>query len=100
MENRKDQEHEVIGYTVKLRPAQDDSYSPEEVLKMVNEEALAIRSQSPHLDNGQIAVLTALKLAADKMAIEKSYKGVVTEMKSQALEALNLIEEVSPTAHH
>jgi hypothetical protein len=97
MEIRKDHEFEVIGYKVKLRPSESDTLDPQDALRLVNEESLAIRIQAPHLDSGQVAVLVALKLANEKLTLERHYKSVVSEMKTQALEALSLIEEVSPT---
>lgn len=90
--------YEVLGHTLRLK--RDESLAgitPSEVVGYVQTEISAILKKSPQLSESQIAVLVALKIAGDKLALEKEYRENVNLFKSEANEALRYIEEISPS---
>ena len=44
-----------------------------------------------------MAVLLALKFAGEKLALEKEYRENITQLRMTAVDALQYIEDVSPT---
>lgn len=97
MSLKENTEFNVLGYKVKFNSENEGEVAASRIVSLVLEEAEAIRAKAPNLENGQIAILTALKIASEKIASEDDYKKTVNEIQSNALHALNLIEEVSPT---
>jgi hypothetical protein len=98
MENkRNDLEFDVLGYTLKLKPNEENSQSPSEIIEYVRERAEKIQRSNPKLDRGQIAILMALGLAVEKKNLEKDFRENVETLQTSAVDALNFIEEVSPT---
>ncbi|MBT7610039.1 MAG: cell division protein ZapA [Bacteriovoracaceae bacterium] len=99
MENKSnDLEFEVLGYTIKLKPNEENSQSPLEIIEYVRERAEKIQMTNPSLDPGQIAILIALGLAVEKKNLEEEFRSNVETLQSSAVDALNFIEEVSPTS--
>lgn len=89
---------EVLGQKLKLR--RDELLSgigPSDIVGYVQTEASKIINQSPQLSQSQIAVLLALKFAGEKLALEKEYRENIKHLRSTAVDALQYIEEVSPT---
>lgn len=94
----KDLEFDVLGYRVKLRPDADGSNdSADKVVELVRKEALKIKESAPGLDKGQVAILVALKLASEKISLEEDFKENLEQLQLSARDALQYIEEVSPT---
>ena len=54
-------------------------------------------NQSPGLSQSQVAVLLALKFAGEKLALEKEYRENINQLRATAADALQFIEDVSPT---
>ena len=95
---REDKEFNVLGYNIRLKEADEGQLiTPEEIVELVMREADMIREKSPNLNQGQIAVLVALKVASEKMSLDKEYRDNITRLQSTASDALQFIEEVSPT---
>ena len=93
-------EFSVLGHSIRLKDSDTEgSVSPKEIVDLVMGEAEEIRKSVPGLADSQIAVLIALKLAEEKLSIERDYKTNIASLQSTALDALKLVEEVSPTAH-
>lgn len=89
---------EVLGYKIKLKNDERlDGVSPTDIVDFVQTEAQKIFKQSPQLAPHQVAVLLALKFAGEKLALEKEYRENITELRTSAADALQYIEEVSPT---
>lgn len=89
---------EVLGQRIKLK--KDEALlgvGPSDIVGFVQSEAFKIMSQAPHLNQSQVAVLLALKLAGDRLALEKEYRENIQQLRSSAAEALQIIEEVAPT---
>lgn len=95
---REDQTYfEVLGHTFKLNKDQMlEGITPSEVVGYVQTEVSNILRKSPNISESQIAVLIALKIAGEKMALEKEYRESVSTFKRNATDALRFIEEVSP----
>jgi cell division protein ZapA (FtsZ GTPase activity inhibitor) len=89
---------EVLGQKLKLkRDEKLDGIGPSDIVGFVQSEALKIINQSPQLSQSQVAVLLALKFAGEKLALEKEYRENIRLLRTTAADALQYIEEVSPT---
>lgn len=99
MYTKEENEFVVLGQKLTLNGPEDslEDISPEEVVTYLNREADMIREKSPGLQMNQVAILTALKIASEKLAMEKDFRGSVERFRSTATDALQFIEEVSPT---
>ena len=90
---------EVLGYKVKLREEENtDSVSASDVVDLVRRESDKIMVKAPHLSNGEVALLVALQMAKENIEINKQFQSDLGSLKEKAGQALNLIEEVSPTS--
>jgi cell division protein ZapA len=96
---REDQKvYEVLGCTLKLKPDEKlEGVQPSDVVSYVQNEAAKILQQSPGLTDGQIAVLIAMKLAGEKLALEHEYRDNIRLLHRTAADALQYIEHISPT---
>lgn len=91
-------EFEVLGYKVKLREQGDSTgVSASEVVDLVKRESDKIMVKAPHLSNGEVALLVALQMAKENIEINQQFQSDLGSLKEKAGQALNLIEEVSPT---
>ena len=90
---------EILGYKVKLRESEgsESSVTPHDVVDLVRRESNKIMDKAPQLSSGEVAILVALQLAQENLEISQSYQEELANLKSKAGEALNLIEDVSPT---
>ena len=89
---------EVLGFKIKLKEDEKlDGISPTDIVDFVQTEASKIFKQSPQLAPHQVAVLLALKFAGEKLALEKEYRENIHQLRATAVDALQYIEEVSPT---
>jgi hypothetical protein len=89
---------EVLGYKVKLREEEKASgISAGDVVDLVRRESNKITVKAPHLTNGEVAILVALQMAKENIEINKKFQSDLSSLKDKAGQALNLIEEVSPT---
>lgn len=92
--------YEVLGHTLRLKKDELlDGVLPSEIVGYVQTEIGNILKKSPHLSESQIAVLVALKVAGEKLALEKEYRENVSALKRTANDALHYIEEISPSTH-
>jgi cell division protein ZapA len=93
-------EYNVLGHNIRLKESNDeDTVSPDEVVNFVNGEINAIKQSAPNLADSQVAVLVALKLAQEKLSLERDFKHNINSLQKTAREALKLVEEVAPTTH-
>lgn len=89
---------EVLGQKLKLKRDETlEGVGPSDIVGYVQTEASKIISQSPQLSQSQIAVLLVMKLAGEKLALEKEYRENILLLRNSAAEALQYVEEVSPT---
>ncbi|MCO4792527.1 MAG: cell division protein ZapA [Bacteriovoracaceae bacterium] len=96
--NRNNLDFDVLGYKIKLSPDADGSTdTAERIVDLVRSEALNLQEKSPALDKGQVAILVALKLASEKLSLEHDFKENLDKLQLSARDALQYIEEVSPT---
>ncbi|MFZ8932685.1 MAG: cell division protein ZapA [Bacteriovoracaceae bacterium] len=95
---RESQEFEVLGFNVRFKAGDDDnSNRARDIVEFVSKEAVKIKEAYPGLDNGQVAVLLALKMANDNMKLSMEYQSSISELQKSALDALQTIEEISPS---
>jgi cell division protein ZapA (FtsZ GTPase activity inhibitor) len=93
-------EFNVLGQNIRLKESDgSDIVTPREIVDCVMNEANEIKKLSPSLSDNQIAVLVALKIAESKILLEKDYKDNIASLQMTAMDALRLVEEVSPTTH-
>ncbi len=89
---------EVLGFRLKLKKNEElNGISPSDIVGFVQSEAQKIFKDSPQLAPHQVAVLLALKFAGEKLALEKEYRESINQLRSTAIDALQYIEDVSPT---
>jgi cell division protein ZapA (FtsZ GTPase activity inhibitor) len=90
--------YEVLGMSLRLKKDEMlDGISPSEIVGYVQTEVSNILKKSNGLNDSQLAVLVALKIAGEKLALEKEYRENVGQLRNTAIDALRFIEEVSPT---
>jgi cell division protein ZapA (FtsZ GTPase activity inhibitor) len=70
---------------------------PEDVVELIRSEATKIKQASPQRSESECAVLIALKLASEKMALEKEYRQNINKLENSVSDALEFVEQVSPT---
>ena len=92
--NLKNLEYNVLGYQVKFKPddIDTDDASSKEVVDLVLKEASRIQNSAPHLQNGEVAVLVALKLASEKLNLNNEYMTNIGDLKKAAQDALQFVE--------
>jgi cell division protein ZapA (FtsZ GTPase activity inhibitor) len=94
--NTKDLEYEVLGFKVRFKRDHDaEQDQVAEVVEKVSKEAEIIKEKFPELSKGQIAVLTALKLAKDLVELDKEYRENINKIQASANDSLRFIEEIS-----
>ena len=91
------QDYDILGYKVRLQPNTEGTTSPEEVAKYVRTLAAQTRDKMPNVTAGEAILLVALKLAHEKMELEKEYRREIDQFRANADDVLKLIDEVSPT---
>lgn len=95
---REVKEFNVLGYNVRLKADESNGeIAPQRIVDLVQAEIEAIKKKAPSLGPGETAVLAALKIASDKLSLDDEYKDSVMRMSRAAKDALNYIEEVSPS---
>lgn len=92
---REDQNiYEVLGQTVRLKKDEMlDGVLPSDVVGLVQTEIGHLLKKTPGLNESQTAVLVALKLASDKLLLEKEYRENVHFFKTSALSALSYFDQ-------
>ena len=97
----KEVEFDVLGLRIKAAPEDSDGsvsiVSIRDIVDHINNEALKIRSNSPQIDNGKVAILLALEFAKTKLTLERELKGTVNSLYQEAKTALELLEDINPT---
>ena len=96
--DREDKGFEVLGLKLKLSAKEEGRGVASEAVALVRTEADKILSRSPNLDRSEVAVLVALKLASEKLGLEGEYRDNIERLHVAAEDALQYIEEASPTA--
>jgi hypothetical protein len=97
-DNAVDAVFEVLGQKLRLRKDEKlVGIEPSDIVGYVQSETLKLLNSSPGLSQSQIAVLLALKFAGEKLSLEKEYRENINLLRSTAVDALQYIEEVSPT---
>ncbi|MBK24028.1 MAG: hypothetical protein CME70_08515 [Halobacteriovorax sp.] len=88
---------DVLGFKVRFRPDQfANAQIAEDIVEYVRSEANKIKDRVPQLDQGQVAILTALQIASEKVSMEAECKDAIETLQLTAGDALKFIEEVSP----
>jgi cell division protein ZapA (FtsZ GTPase activity inhibitor) len=89
-------EYSVLGQKVRFRSSDDEVIAPIEIVELVQKEAEDIRNKHSIKDPKYLAILTALKLAQDKLHLEGDYKQSISDLQLVAEDALKIMEEVVP----
>tara|TARA_R110002072_G_scaffold534_1_gene3461 strand:+ start:90370 stop:90672 length:303 start_codon:yes stop_codon:yes gene_type:complete len=90
-------EFEVLGLKLKLRRDDASKVDPQSVVELVRERSNEIIDKMPSLKREEIAILLCLELAKEKLELEEEYRDNVNHLHTVAGDALQFIEEVSPT---
>ncbi len=90
---------EILGSRVKINPDKvSGETTPNEIVEYVRLTATSIKTEAPQLDNGQVFLLAALKIAEENLNLNREYRENIKTVQASAQDALRFIEEVSPTA--
>lgn len=98
----RDNEFRILSFKLRLDASMEsdsEEIDAQDVVEYVRNEVEKLKSQLPKLSDGQLAILTALKLAKDKLTLEQEFKENVTRLEATAKDALKYIEEVMPVSH-
>ncbi len=89
-------EFEILGYKVNFRSDTVNSLiSPIEIVGYVEREVSEMRKNAKHLSVGEVAVLLALKMAQEKLLIEREYKGNIIKLHQEVNDAKKVIDSLS-----
>jgi cell division protein ZapA len=89
---------EVLGCSLKLKEDEKlEGVTPNDIVSYVQNEAARLLQQTPGLNQGQVAVLIAMKLAGEKLALEHEYRDNIRLLHRTAKDAFQYIENISPT---
>lgn len=86
-----EEEFNVLGCKVKLRPEQNDIHIARAVIKLVDEEIQQLKKSRPMLRDTDVAVLVALKMATERMQIEDEYKSNILELEKSLESTLQVL---------
>lgn len=89
MTQSQEKEFDVLGCKVKYRPSLNDSHNAKAVIDLVLSEIQELKIKRPMLRDTDVAVLVALKLAAEKLDIEDEYKTNILKLE-ESLETVLL----------
>lgn len=95
---KENEQFEILG--TKLRLSSEGTpkdVAPSEVVALVNLEAQKVLVKSPQLDRDKVMLLVALQMAGEKIALEKEYRDNIQKLQTSAQDALQFIEEATPT---
>ncbi len=87
-------EFEVLGYKLKIRPEGDSAVTAQEIVDYVRNETNEVRTKSPNITEGQVAILTALKITKEKLEIEHEYQENINQLNLVAKDALGHVEQI------
>jgi cell division protein ZapA (FtsZ GTPase activity inhibitor) len=81
-----EKEFNILGCKVKLTPVKDENQNAEDVIRLVLDEIQNLKNKRPMLRDTDVAVLVALKLATEKLEMEREYKTSILSLE-KSLEA-------------
>ena len=87
-----EEEFNVLGCKVKYRPEQHDGHIALAVIDLVNAEIQQLKNARSTLRDTDVAVLVALKMAAEKLQLEDEYKKNILKLEQSLEQALQSIE--------
>lgn len=86
-----EEEFNVLGCKVKLRPEQNDIHIAKAVIDLVDAEVQQLKISRPMLRDTDVAVLVALKMATEKMQLEDEYKNNILKLEKSLESALHAL---------
>ena len=89
-------EFDVLGQKVRFRAKDEQGFHPALVVEYVQKIANELQTNHSISDKTQLAVLTALKIAQDKLHLEGDYKQSIHDLQIVAKDALDMIDEAVP----
>lgn len=96
---REPAEFDVFGFKVRFKPSGEYSFvSAQDVVDVVNREAYDLKSRMAGLNQSQIAILVALKIASEKIALEHEFKESLDKLSRDAKDALKYIDEAGASS--
>lgn len=85
-------EFDIFGHKVRFTPKGDESVDAQRVVELLTREAAAI-SENGYQGDSRTALLVALKLANDKLQLEKDYQKNLEELQGSIGEAMKFIDK-------
>lgn len=88
----KNMEYTILGQQIKLTNAQEEHEQALAAMEIVKKMAKSIKEKNFHLKNDEIAVLVALKLADEKLQLEKEFADNLDQIHFNARDILQDID--------
>lgn len=88
-------EFDILGHKVRFSPGDGEAVSADEVVQLLQKETEEISAAKGYRGDSQTALLVALKIAMDKLKIEKEYRDNIDQLQSSVDEAMSFIEKFS-----
>lgn len=92
-----DREFEILGNKFRLKEEEAKSAPALQAIDIVRDEISRLTSQMGNISREQVLILAALKIANEKIELEQAYSQKLHTLNQTAIDALNLIEEATPT---
>jgi len=89
-------EVEILGCRIKTKPEDQERDIANTVIDLVKAEVLGLQAQRPNLKPTDVAVLVALKIATDKVKLEREYQDSVLKLERSMDQALSELSSLSP----
>lgn len=90
-------EFDVMGTRVKFSPTPEERVASEDIVNLVSTKFSDLRKKHPELSEKDIAILTALGFAQEKLELKMEFKEGIENLESSINQALGYIEESSQT---
>jgi cell division protein ZapA (FtsZ GTPase activity inhibitor) len=95
LEENKVSYFEILGHKLKLRSQLEGGLDPHQVVAAVQQEIHLLKNQFPKLDPSQLAIMVSLKLAQDKLQLEKKFNEKLKLANLKANDILNHIDKIT-----
>ena len=92
----KNKEYELLGYRVKFTSGEFSTVDPSRVVRILLDEVTKIKSEH-NVHTHEAVLLSALKFASDKIILEEEMKTNISQLKSSAVDVLNMMESHPPS---
>lgn len=92
-------EHNILGCNVRISADKENNERALASVDLLKKEIMQLREQRPGLREIDLAVMSALRLASRLQDVEADFKNSMIDLKSGVEDAMEYIEQVSPSVN-